>query len=243
MNRSVWGTLLSVLACLNICIPPALSAAQTHSAAPPSSSNEPWWKHAIFYEIYPRSFADSNGDGVGDLKGITNKLDYLKDLGIDAIWLTPCYPSPQVDFGYDVSDYRAIAPEYGTMADFDELVAEGKKRNIRIIMDFVVNHTSDKHPWFVDSKSSKDSPKRDWYIWREGNGDNKPPNNWQSLFGHSAWKFDPTTNQWYYHFFYPEQPDLNWRNPEVKKAMSDVMRFWLDKGVGRIQIRCGRRYI
>jgi alpha-glucosidase len=198
-------------------------------------ADDPWWQHAVIYEIYPRSFKDSNGDGIGDLNGITSELDYLQRLGIDAIWLTPCYPSPQVDFGYDISDYRAIAKEYGTMADFDRLVAEAKKRNIKIIMDLVMNHTSDKHAWFVESKSSKTNPKRDWYIWRDGK-DGGPPNNWSSVFGHSAWKLDPTTNQYYYHFFYPEQPDLNYRNPEVEKAMLDIARFWLDKGVAGFRL-------
>lgn len=206
------------------------------SAADTKQGADPWWKHAVIYEIYPRSFCDSNGDGTGDLKGITSKLDYLKSLGVDALWLTPCYPSPQVDFGYDISDYTAIAPEYGTLADFDELVAEAKKRNIKIIMDMVLNHTSDKHPWFLESSSSKDNPKRDWYIWRDGVGDSTPPNNWTSIFGHSAWKFDPKTNQYYYHLFYPEQPDLNWRNPEVRTAMYDAARFWLDRGVAGFRL-------
>lgn len=201
-----------------------------------AKKNDPWWKTGVIYEIYPRSFADSNNDGIGDLNGITSKLDYLKDLGVDAIWITPCYPSPQVDFGYDISDYTAIAPEYGTLADFDKLVAEAKKRNIRIIMDLVMNHSSDKHKWFLESKSSKTNPKRDWYIWRDGKAEGQPPNNWQSLFGHSAWKFDPTTKQYYYHFFYPEQPDMNWRNPELKKAMFDAVRFWLDHGVAGFRL-------
>ena len=194
-----------------------------------------WWHHAVVYEIYPRSFADSNNDGIGDLNGITAKLDYLKSLGVDAIWLTPCYPSPQVDFGYDVSDYRNINPEYGTLQDFDRLVAEAKKRKIRIIMDLVLNHTSDKYPWFVESRSSRTAQLHDWYIWRDGK-DSRPPNNWQSIFGGSAWKFDPQTSQYYYHFFYAEQPDLNWRNPEVKKAMFDVVRFWLDRGVAGFRL-------
>jgi alpha-glucosidase len=195
-----------------------------------------WWQHAVFYEIYPRSFADSSNNGIGDLNGITEKLDYLKDLGIDAIWLTPCYPSPQVDFGYDVSDYQNIDPMYGTLADFDRLANEAKKRNIRIIMDFVMNHTSDQHAWFKESKSSKDNPKRDWYIWRDGKGRNQPPNNWLSTFGGSAWKFDPITGQWYYHFFYPEQPDLNWRNPEVEKAMFGVTSWWYERGVAGFRL-------
>jgi len=190
-----------------------------------------WWQHAVFYEIYPRSFADSNNDGIGDLNGITSKLDYLKDLGVDAIWITPCFPSPQVDFGYDVSDYENIDPMYGTLENFDHLQQEANKRGIHIILDFVMNHTSDKHQWFMDSKSSRSSSKRDWYIWRDGKGPGQPPNNWISNFGGSAWKFDPTTNQYYYHDFYAEQPDLNWRNPAVKDAMFDVTRWWYKRGV------------
>jgi alpha-glucosidase len=200
------------------------------------TSADPWWKHAVIYEAYPRSFQDSNGDGVGDLKGITERLDYLQSLGINAIWLSPIYPSPQVDFGYDISDYENVDPQYGNLADFDQLVAEAKKRNIRIIMDMVMNHTSDKHPWFIESKSSRNNPKRDWYIWRDGKGPGIPPNNWQSAFGHSAWKYDPTTKQWYYHKFYAEQPDLNWRNPKVEKAMFDSVRFWLDRGVAGFRL-------
>jgi alpha-glucosidase len=195
----------------------------------------PWWKKAVFYEIYPRSFADARNCGTGNLAGITARLDYLKDLGIDAIWLTPCYPSPLVDFGYDISDYCNIAPEYGTLADFDRLVAEAGKRKIKILMDLVLNHTSDKHPWFVESRASKDNPKRDWYIWRDGKNGG-PPNNWQALFGHSAWKLDPATNQYFYHLFYPEQPDLNWRNPVVRKAMYDVARFWLNRGAAGFRL-------
>ncbi len=200
------------------------------------AEGHPWWQHAVFYEIYPRSFADSNNDGIGDLNGITSKLDYLKDLGVDAIWVTPCFPSPQVDFGYDVSDYEAIDPMYGTMKDFDRLVGEGKKRNVRVILDFVVNHTSDQHKWFQDSKSSKTSEHRDWFIWRDGKGPDQPPNNWLSTFGLSAWKLDAKTNQYYYHYFYPEQPDLNWRNPAVEKAMLDVTRFWYKRGVSGFRL-------
>ncbi len=209
------------------------SAKQT---APASERTDPWWKHAVFYEVYPRSFADSNNDGVGDLNGITSKLDYLHDLGVDAIWITPCFPSPQVDFGYDVSDYVNIDPMYGTLKDFDRLVKEARKRNIRIILDFVINHTSDQHKWFVDSKSSKTAAKRDWYIWRDGKGEGQPPNNWQSIFGGPAWTLDPTTGQYYYHFFYPQQPDLNWRNPAVEKAMFDVTRFWYKRGVAGFRL-------
>ena len=162
---------------------PAKSPKAEHA---PEKAPDPWWKHAVIYEIYPRSFQDSNGDGVGDINGITSRLDYLRELGIDAIWISPMYPSPLVDFGYDVSDYTAIDPLYGTLADFDRLVSEGKKRNIRVIMDFVPNHTSDQHAWFAESRSSRTNPKRNWYIWRDGKGSGEPPNNWQSWFGHSA---------------------------------------------------------
>ncbi len=209
------------------------AGAQKKNADP---EGQPWWKTAVFYELYPRSFADGNNDGVGDLNGITSKLDYLHALGIDAIWITPCFPSPQVDFGYDVSDYENIDPMYGTLADFDRLVAEGKKRGIRIILDFVVNHTSDQHPWFLDSKSSRTSAHRDWYIWRDGKGDGQPPNNWLSTFGGSAWKFDPATGQYYYHYFYAAQPDLNWRNPAVRNAMFDVTRWWYKRGVAGFRL-------
>jgi alpha-glucosidase len=195
-----------------------------------------WWQHAVFYELYPRSFADSDNNGIGDLNGITSKLDYLKDLGVDAVWITPCFPSPQVDFGYDVSDYQNIDPMYGTLADFDKMMGGAKQRNMRIILDFVMNHTSDQHKWFLDSKSSKTAQYRDWYVWRDGKGQNQPPNNWLSTFGHAAWTFDPTTGQWYYHFFYAEQPDLNWRNPAVEKAMFDITRWWYDRGVSGFRL-------
>jgi len=189
----------------------------------------------VFYELYPRSFADSNGDGIGDLNGITARLDYLRDLGVDAVWITPCYPSPQVDFGYDVSDYEAIDPMYGTLQDFDRLLREAKQRGIRIVMDFV-NHTSDQHKWFLDSKSSRSAAHRDWYVWRDGKGQGAPPNNWLSLFGHSAWQWDERTQQYYYHFFYPQQPDLNWRNPAVETAMLDVTRWWYQRGVAGFRL-------
>jgi alpha-glucosidase len=196
-----------------------------------------WWKNAVIYEIYPRSFQDTNGDGIGDLNGIARRLDYLKDLGVDAIWLTPVYPSPDVDFGYDISNYIDIDPRYGTLADFDRLVAEAKKRNIRVIMDMVMNHTSDQHEWFIQSRSSRDNPYRDWYMWRDGKDQTatdkgQPPNNWQSLFGHSAWRWDENTRQYYYHKFYYQQPDLNWRNPAVHEAFKQIMAFWLKRGVG-----------
>jgi len=215
---------LALLACL------AIVPFQAQEAIDPHHKTDPWWKHAIIYEVYPRSFQDSNGDGVGDMNGITSRLDYLKDLGIDAIWITPMYPSPQVDFGYDIADYESFDPQYGNMADFDRLVSEARKRNIRVVMDYVANHTSDQNAWFLESRSSRNNPKRDWYIWRDGKGPGKPPNNWQSWFGHSAWTYDDKTGQWYYHYFYVQQPDLNWRNPEVRKAMYDVLRFWLDRG-------------
>jgi alpha-glucosidase len=190
----------------------------------------------VIYEIYPRSFQDSDGDGIGDIKGIASRLDYLHDLGIDAIWITPMYPSPGVDYGYDISDYTAIDPVYGTMADFDNLVAEAKKRDIRVIMDYVINHTSEQHAWFKESRSSRDNPKRDWYVWRDGKGPGLPPNNWQSWFGHSAWTLDAATNQYYYHYFYVQQPDLNWRNPEVHKAMDGVLDFWMQHGAAGFRI-------
>ena len=195
-----------------------------------------WWQHAVFYELYPRSFNDSNNDGIGDLNGITSKLDYLKQLGIDAIWITHCFPSPQVDFGYDVSDYENIDPMYGTLKDFDRMQTEAKKRNIRIILDFVINHTSDKHPWFIDSRSSRTAVHRDWYVWKDGKGPDQPPNNWESTFGHSAWQFDPKTNQYYYHYFYIQQPDLNWHNPRVENAMFDVTRWWYKRGVAGFRL-------
>ncbi len=219
--------LLSILFCA------VLACAQTK---PVDAEGHQWWQHAVFYEIYPRSFADSNNDGIGDLNGITSKMQYLHDLGVDAIWITPCYPSPQVDFGYDVSNYEDIDPMYGTLTDFDHMVAEGKKQGVRIIMDFVLNHTSDQHTWFLDSKSSRTSAHRDWYIWRDGKGPGQPPNNWISLFGGSAWKVDPTTNQYYYHFFYAQQPDLNWRDPAVEKAMLDTTHWWYQRGVAGFRL-------
>jgi alpha-glucosidase len=207
-------------------------------AASSGAANDAWWRHAVIYEIYPRSFADTNADGLGDLNGITAHLDYLQDLGVDAIWITPCFPSPQVDFGYDVSNYTVIAPEYGTMADFNRLMSEVKKHDIKVLLDLVVNHTSDKHPWFVESASSRTNPKADWYIWRDGRGPDgrQAPNNWTSLFGGPAWQWGPQRQQFYYHFFYKEQPDLNWRNPEVRQAMYNVVRFWMDRGVSGFRL-------
>jgi alpha-glucosidase len=208
-----------------------------HSQTQPvDAEGHQWWQHAVFYEIYPRSFMDSNGDGIGDLKGIDSKLDYLQSLGVDAIWITPCYPSPQVDFGYDVSNYEDIDPMYGTLADFDHLQQAAKQRGIRIIMDFVMNHTSDEHPWFIDSRSSRTATKRDWYMWHDGKGPGLPPNNWISEFGGSAWTFDAKTGQFYYHYFYPQQPDLNWHNPAVHDAMFDVTRWWYKRGVAGFRL-------
>jgi alpha-glucosidase len=190
-----------------------------------------WWRDGIIYQIYPRSFADSDQDGLGDLSGICNRLDYLSDLGVDAIWLSPIYPSPDVDFGYDVSNYTAVDPRFGTLEDFEVLVTEAHRRGIRVVMDMVLNHTSDQHSWFQASRQSRQDPKRDWYLWRDPAPGGGPPNNWQSVFGGSAWEFDPASGQYYYHMFYKEQPDLNWRNEEVRQAIMQVFRFWADRGV------------
>jgi len=199
-----------------------------------------WWQDAVFYQIYPRSFADANGDGIGDLDGITAHLDYLNDgtpasLGIDAIWLSPINPSPLKDWGYDVSDYCDVHPDLGALASFDRMIAEAHRRGIRIVLDLVPNHTSDQHPWFVESRSSRSNPKRDWYIWRRGRNGGAP-NNWKSTFGGSAWEFDPASGECYLHSFLREQPDLNFRNPQVVAAMHDVIRFWLDRGVDGFRI-------
>jgi len=201
-----------------------------------SDKNVNWWKNGVIYQIYPRSFLDTNGDGIGDLEGVIQKLDYLNDgsddsLGIDAIWLSPIFPSPMADFGYDVSDYCDIHPLFGDLEVFDRLVAEAHHRNIKIILDYVPNHTSDQHPWFLESRSSRDNPKRDWYIWRDAKTDGSLPNNWGSAFGGPAWEWDELTGQYYLHSFLKEQSDLNWRNPEVKNAMLAVLRFWLERGV------------
>src|SRR5271157_6072157 len=189
-----------------------------------------WWKHGIIYQIYPRSFYDSNGDGIGDIPGIIKKLDYLVSLGIDGIWLSPINRSPMHDFGYDISDYYEIDQIFGTNEDFLQLIEEAHKRGIRIIMDLVLNHTSHLHPWFLSSRSSRSNPKRNWYIWRDGFR-NKPPNNWLSVFGGSAWKWDELTSQYYLHTFLEEQPDVNWRNEELRNAMFSMIKYWLDKGV------------
>lgn len=195
-----------------------------------------WWQSGIVYQVYPRSFQDSNGDGIGDLKGITARLDYLVALGIDAIWISPIYPSPMADFGYDVSNYTDIDPMFGTLADFDALIAAAHARALKIVLDFVPNHTSDQHPWFIESRSSRTNAKRDWYIWRDGKADGAVPNNWLSEFGGPAWTFDAQTQQYYYHAFLKEQPDLNWRNREVRDAMLGVLRFWLDRGVDGFRV-------
>ncbi|HXL32655.1 MAG TPA: alpha-amylase family glycosyl hydrolase [Bradyrhizobium sp.] len=195
-----------------------------------------WWRHGIFYQIYPRSFQDTNADGVGDIKGIIERLPYLQSLGVDAIWLSPIFPSPMADFGYDIANYTGIDPLFGTMGDFDALVYTAHASGLKIILDLVPNHTSDQHPWFVESRGSCDNAKRDWYIWRDPAADGGPPNNWLSEFGGSAWQYDPTTRQYYYHAFLAQQPDLNWRNPEVRRAIYDVMRFWLRKGVDGFRV-------
>jgi len=195
-----------------------------------------WWQRGIVYQVYPRSFQDSDGDGVGDLPGIASRLDYLRWLGVDAVWISPIYPSPMADFGYDVADYCGIHPMFGTLADFDHMVAEAHARGLKVILDFVPNHTSDQHPWFLESRSSRDNPKRDWYLWRDPAPDGGPPNNWLSNFGGPGWTLDETTGQYYYHAFLSRQPDLNWRNPEVVDAMLDAMRFWLDRGVDGFRV-------
>jgi alpha-glucosidase len=222
------------------------------AAAQTSPGHETWWKHAVVYEIYPRSFKDSNGDGIGDLNGITSKMDYLEKLGVDAIWIAPMYPSPQVDFGYDISNYEAVDPQYGTLGDMDRLIAEGRAHHVRVCLDMVLNHTSDQHQWFMEAASSRTNPKHDWYVWNDGISANAPgvtayqkrfehegkvpPNNWVSGFGGSAWEWVPAVHQFYYHEFYKQQPDLNWRNPAVEKAMFDSMRFWLDRGVAGFRL-------
>jgi alpha-glucosidase len=238
-KRACFCHMKSLLLSALLCASAVSLVAQTGPAAKPSAM--PWWKGAVLYEIYPRSYQDSNGDGIGDLNGIDQRLGYLQKLGIQAIWIAPMYPSPQIDFGYDISNYEAVDPQYGTMADFDKLLADAKAHNIRILLDMVLNHTSDKDPWFAESRSSRTNPKRDWYVWKDpkgytAEGQPIPPNNWQSGFGHSAWEWDAGTKQFYYHRFYVQQPDLNWRNPAVEKAMFDVMRFWLDKGVAGFRL-------
>lgn len=199
-------------------------------------SKQLWWQKGIIYEVYIRSFIDSNGDGVGDLKGVTEKLDYLKDLGINCIWVTPFYESPMKDFGYDVADFKSVDPLFGSMEDFDKLLEETHARGMKLIVDQVPNHTSDQHAWFKEARSSRDNPKRDWFIWKDAGEDGKEPNNWLAMFGGSAWEWDEKTEQYYYHAFLKEQPDLNWRNPEVQQAVLEEMRFWLDKGVDGFRV-------
>lgn len=194
-----------------------------------------WWKEAVAYQIYPRSFIDSNNDGIGDLQGIISKLDYLKDLGIDVIWICPVYKSPNDDNGYDISDYQDIMSDFGTMEDFNELLSEIHKRNMKIIIDLVINHTSDEHPWFIESRSSKQNPKRDWYIWREGK-DNKEPNNWESIFKGSAWEYDENTKEYYLHLFSKKQPDLNWENEDMRNEIYKMINWWLDKGIDGFRV-------
>lgn len=200
-----------------------------------TEETHPWWKRGIFYQVYPRSFMDTNGDGIGDLAGIAARLDHLAWLGVDGVWISPFYPSPMDDFGYDVTDHRGVDPLFGTMADFDALAARARELGLRLVLDFIPNHTSYLHPWFVDARASRTSAHRDYYLWRDG-ADGGPPNNWQSTFGGPAWTWDEATRQFYYHAFLPQQPDLNWRNPAVERAMLDVMRFWLDRGVDGFRV-------
>src|SRR5579859_177920 len=227
--------LSSTFACVGA---PAQQAPAATAAPHLVNGYEPkWWKEAVVYQIYPRSFQDSNGDGIGDLKGITSRLDYLQKLGVNVIWLSPHYDSPNADNGYDIRDYRKVMKEFGSMADFDQMLAAIKARHMRLIIDLVVNHTSDEHHWFVESRKSKNNPYRDYYIWRDGrpnpsapNGFD-PPNNYPSFFSGSAWQFSPQTKQFYLHLFAVKQPDLNWDNPKVRQEVYSLMRFWLDKGV------------
>jgi alpha-glucosidase len=248
----VWRVRMAVTGLAMVLAVGLLSAPGLAQAGAERAGGDPWWKHAVVYEIYPRSFQDSNGDGIGDLNGIASRLDYLQGLGVDAMWITPMYPSPQVDFGYDISNYEAVDPQYGTLKDMDRLIAEAKRRNIRVVLDMVLNHTSNKHQWFVEAASSRTNPKHDWYCWSDGKAADAPgvtayqrrfehegmvpPNNWVSLFGGSAWEWVPAVHQFFYHEFYKQQPDLNWRNPAVEKAMFGAMRFWLDRGVAGFRL-------
>src|SRR5215831_1574717 len=239
LRSSFFAAILGLLSIYSTAAPP-VQPAPAQSAQPAKARlingyKPKWWKEAVVYQIYPRSFQDSNGDGIGDLKGITSRLDYLQKLGVNVIWLSPHYDSPNADNGYDIRDYRKVMTEFGTMADFDEMLAGIKKRHMRLIIDLVANHTSDEHHWFVESRKSKDNPYRDYYFWRPGkrgpDGKMQPPNNYPSVFSGSAWQFDPTTNEYYLHYFAVKQPDLNWDNPKVRQEVFDIMRFWLDKGV------------
>jgi alpha-glucosidase len=190
----------------------------------------------VVYQVYPRSFQDSNGDGIGDLPGIARRLNYLVSLGVDALWISPMFPSPMMDFGYDVSDYCDVHPLFGTLQHFDCLIVAAHERGLKIILDYVPNHTSDRHPWFLESRSSRNNPKRDWYIWRDAKPDGSPPNNWLSEFGGSAWTFDDAAGQFYYHAYLKEQPDLNWRNPQVQRGMLEVLHFWFKRGVDGFRV-------
>jgi alpha-glucosidase len=217
-------------------VPALPNAKQQGSISAMKNDDQSWWRHGIFYQVYPRSFQDSDGDGVGDLKGITERLPYIASLGVDAVWLSPIFTSPMADFGYDVADYIGIDPLFGTMADFDALLETAHGLGLKVILDLVPNHSSDRHPWFAESRSSRDNAKRDWYIWRDAAPGGGAPNNWLSEFGGSAWEYDAATGQYYYHAFLKEQPDLNWRNPQVREAIYDAMRFWLGKGVDGFRV-------
>ena len=212
-----------------------------------SKQSNDWWKSAVFYQIYPRSFYDSNNDGIGDLKGVVEKLDHLNDgngggLGIDAIWLSPFFPSPQADFGYDVSDYCDVDPIFGSLKDFDSLVSESHKRRIKVVIDLVLNHSSDQHPWFAESRQNRTNDKADWYVWVDPDPDGNPPNNWLAVFGGAAWTYEPQRKQYFLHNFLPEQPDLNWYNPEVREALAEVIRFWMNRGVDGFRLDTANYY-
>jgi len=212
-----------------------MSSSYAEVSSEPASPND-WWRHGVIYQIYPRSFQDADGDGIGDLNGIRQRLGYVTDLGVDAIWISPFFPSPMADFGYDIANYCDVDPRFGTLDDFDALMKEAKALGLRVILDLVPNHTSDSHPWFIQSRSSRSNPKRDWYLWRDPAPDGGPPNNWLSNFGGPAWTFDEASGQYYAHMFLKEQPDLNWRHPDVRAAMYDVMRFWLRRGVDGFRV-------
>ena len=247
-RRTLAGVLgAGALAAGTLVLPPSADAQRTATRPPPraastaardpsagyrplADSTDRWWKEGVVYQVYPRSFQDSDGDGIGDLRGITQRLGYLDSLGVRAIWISPFFPSPMKDFGYDVADYTGVDPSFGTMADFEELSRAAHARGIRILLDFVANHTSDRHPWFEASRASRTDPKRDWYVWRDPAPGGGPPTNWLSVFGGSGWTLDSASGQYYFHQFLREQPDLNWRNPQVRRAMYDAMRFWLDRG-------------